>query len=129
DGAGLSLALGAILGGMLTAETESRHQVEEGMRPFREVLLGVFFVTIGMRLDLGTVAANLSLTLALTALLVVFKLILVASLARVFGAGPGAAVRTGLALAQVGEFGLVLMVLAQSVALLDRDFSQLVVAA
>jgi len=129
DRAGLSLALGAFLAGMLIAETEYRHQVEEDIRPFREVLLGLFFVTIGMRLDLGTVAANLSLTLALTALLVVFKFILVASLARLFGAGPGAAVRTGLALAQVGEFGLVLMVLAQSVALLDRDFSQLVVAA
>src|SRR5438477_5112128 len=129
DRAGLSLALGAFLAGMLIAETEYRHQVEEDIRPFREVLLGLFFVTIGMRLDLGTVAANLSLTLALTALLVVFKFILVAGLARLFGAGPGAAVRTGLALAQVGEFGLVLMVLAQSVALLDRDFSQLVVAA
>src|SRR5882672_6102350 len=127
--AGLSLALGAFLAGMLIAETEYRHQVDEDIRPFREVLLGLFFVTMGMRLDLGTVSANFSLTLALTALMVVFKFILVASLARVFGAGPGAAVRTGLALAQVGEFGLVLMVLAQSVALLDRDFSQLVVAA
>src|SRR5712691_6815971 len=127
--AGLSLALGAFLAGMLIAETEYRHQVEEDIRPFREVLLGLFFVTIGMRLDVGTVAANFPLTLALTALLVAFKFILVAGLARLFGAGPGAAVRTGLALAQVGEFGLVLMVLAQSVALLDRDFSQLIVAA
>jgi len=127
--AGLSLALGAFLAGMLIAETEYRHQVEEDIRPFREVLLGLFFVTIGMRLDLGTVAENFLLTLALTAALVVFKFILVAGLARLFGAGPGAAVRTGLALAQVGEFGLVLMVLAQSVALLDRDFSQLIVAA
>ena len=129
DRAGLSLALGAFLAGMLIAETEYRHQVEEDIRPFREVLLGLFFVTMGMRLDLGTVAANFSLTLALAALLVVFKFTLVAGLARLFGAGPGAAVRTGLALAQVGEFGLVLMVLAQSVALLDRDFSQLLVAA
>src|SRR6266446_4898228 len=127
--AGLSLALGAFLAGMLIAETEYRHQVEEDIRPFREVLLGLFFVTIGMRLDVGTVTANFSLTLALTALLIVFKFTLVAGLARLFGAGPGAAVRTGLALAQVGEFGLVLMVLAQSVSLLDRDFSQVVVAA
>jgi CPA2 family monovalent cation:H+ antiporter-2 len=121
--------LGAFLAGMLIAETEYRHQVEEDIRPFREVLLGLFFVTIGMRLDVATVTANFSLTLALTALLIVFKFTLVAGLARLFGAGPGTAVRTGLALAQVGEFGLVLMVLAQSVALLDRDFSQLVVAA
>ena len=127
--AGLSLALGAFLAGMLIAETEYRHQVDEDIRPFREVLLGLFFVTIGMRLDLGTVGANLVLTLALTALLVTFKFALAATLARAFGSPPGTALRTGLALAQGGEFSLVLIVLAQSLALLDRDLSQLVVAA
>jgi CPA2 family monovalent cation:H+ antiporter-2 len=127
--AGLSLALGAFLAGMLIAETEYRHQVDEDIRPFREVLLGLFFVTIGMRLDLGTVAANLAVTLAFTALLVIFKFALVAGLARAFGASPGAALRSGLALAQAGEFSLVLVVQAQSLALLDRDLTQLVVAA
>src|SRR5882672_2151934 len=127
--AGLSLALGAFLAGMLIAETEYRHQVDEDIRPFREILLGLFFVTIGMRLDLGTVFANLVLTLALTALLVTFKFALVTALARAFGSTPGAALRTGLALAQSGEFSLVLMVQAQSLALLDRDLSQVVVAA
>src|SRR5437899_10933306 len=129
DLAGLSLALGAFLAGMLIAETEYRHQVEEDIRPFREVLLGLFFVTMGMRLDLSTVGANLVLTLALTALLVSFKFVLVTGLARAFGSQPGAALRTGLALAQGGEFSLVLIVQAQSLALLDRDLSQLVVAA
>ena len=127
--AGLSLALGAFLAGMLIAETEYRHQVEEDIRPFREVLLGLFFVTMGMRLDLGTVAASFSLMLALTTLLIAFKFALAAGLARVFGAGPGAALRTGLALCQAGEFGLVLMVQAQSLALLAHDFSQILVAA
>ena len=127
--AGLSLALGAFLAGMLIAETEYRHQVEEDIRPFREVLLGLFFVTIGMRLDLGTVAANLAVTLGFTALLVVSKFALVAGLARIFGASPGAALRSGLALAQAGEFSLVLVVQAQSLALLDRDVTQLAVAA
>ena len=127
--AGLSLALGAFLAGMLIAETEYRHQVDEDIRPFREILLGLFFVTIGMRLDLGTVGANLVLTLALTALLVIFKFALVTALSRAFGSTPGAALRTGLALAQGGEFSLVLMVQAQSLALLDHDVSQLVVAA
>ena len=127
--AGLSFALGAFLAGMLIAETEYRHQVDEDIRPFREVLLGLFFVTIGMRLDLGTVAANAALTLAFTALLVVFKFALVTGLARAFGSTPGAALRTGLALAQAGEFSLVIVVQAQSLALLDRDLSQLVVAA
>src|SRR5262245_26051473 len=96
--AGLSLALGAFLAGMLIAETEYRHQVDEDIRPFREVLLGLFFVTIGMRLELGTVAANLALTLALAALLVVAKFVLVTGLARAFGSTPGGALRTGLAL-------------------------------
>jgi CPA2 family monovalent cation:H+ antiporter-2 len=127
--AGLSLALGAFLAGMLIAETEYRHQVEEDIRPFREVLLGLFFVTMGMRLDLSTVGANLVPTLALTALLITFKFALVAGLARAFGAAPGSALRAGLALAQGGEFSLVLMVQAQTLALLDRDLSQLVVAA
>jgi len=127
--AGLSLALGAFLAGMLIAETEYRHQVEEDIRPFREVLLGLFFVTMGMRLDVGTVGANLLLTLALTALLVTFKFALVTALARAFGSPPGTALRAGLALAQGGEFSLVLMVQAQSLALLDRDLTQVVVAA
>ena len=127
--AGLSLALGAFLAGMLIAETEYRHQVDEDIRPFREVLLGLFFVTIGMRLDLATVGANLPVALALTAFLVVFKFTLIVGLARAFGSTPGAALRVGLALAQAGEFGLVLMVQAQSLALLAPDFSQLAVAA
>ncbi|HTQ75767.1 MAG TPA: monovalent cation:proton antiporter-2 (CPA2) family protein [Burkholderiales bacterium] len=127
--AGLSLALGAFLAGMLIAETEYRHQVDEDIRPFREVLLGLFFVTIGMRLDLATVGANLPVALALTAFLVVFKFALMVGLARAFGSTPGAALRVALALAQAGEFGLVLMVQAQSLALLAPDFSQLAVAA
>ena len=127
--AGLSLALGAFLAGMLIAETEYRHQVDEDIRPFREVLLGLFFVTIGMRLDLGTIGADLGLTLLLTALLITFKFTLVTALARVFGSSPGAALRSGLALAQGGEFSFVLIVQAQSISLIDHELSQLVVAA
>jgi K+:H+ antiporter len=127
--AGLSLALGAFLAGMLIAETEYRQQVDEDIRPFREVLLGLFFVTVGMRLDLSAVAANFVLTAALTALLVLFKFALVTLLARLFGATAGSALRTGLALAQAGEFSLVLVAQAQNVALFDRDLSQLAVAA
>ena len=127
--AGLSLALGAFLAGMLIAETEYRYQVEEDIKPFRDVLLGLFFVAMGMKLDLRVVADNLLLVLVLTALPVVFKFVLVAGLSRLFGAAPGTAMRTALALAQAGEFGLVLIVQAQQFALLDRDFIQIVVAA
>jgi CPA2 family monovalent cation:H+ antiporter-2 len=110
--AGLSLALGAFLAGMLIAETEYKHQVETDIRPFHDVLLGLFFITVGMKLDAAAVLRQWPLVLALTALPVFFKFTLVTVLARIFGAGPGVALRTGLYLAQAGEFGFVLLTLA-----------------
>lgn len=110
--AGLSLALGAFVAGMLIAETEFKHQVETDIRPFHDVLLGLFFITVGMRLDAGAVLAQAPLVLALTVLPVLFKFALVTALARFFGAAPGVALRTGLYLAQAGEFGFVLLGLA-----------------
>jgi K+:H+ antiporter len=126
---GLSLALGAFLAGMLISETPYRHQVEEDIKPFREVLLGLFFVTMGMKLDVRIVAQEAPLVLVLALLPVAFKLALVAGLARVFGSGPGTALRIGLALAHAGEFGLVLIVEANEVGLLQPGFAQVVVAA
>ena len=113
DLAGLSLALGAFLAGMLVSETEYRFQVEEDIKPFRDVLLGLFFVTVGMQLDARLVLGKLGLVLLLVALLVGGKLALIALLSRAFGAGPGTALRTALALAQGGEFGFVLLAQAQ----------------
>jgi CPA2 family monovalent cation:H+ antiporter-2 len=110
--AGLSLALGAFLAGMLIAETEFKHQVETDIRPFHDVLLGLFFIAVGMRLDPVLVIARWPLILALTIAPVLFKFLLVTLLARLFGAAPGAALRTGLYLAQAGEFGFVLLSLA-----------------
>jgi monovalent cation:H+ antiporter-2, CPA2 family len=110
--AGLSLALGAFVAGMLIAETEYKHQVETDIRPFHDVLLGLFFITVGMKLDLHSVLQQWGLVLALTALPVFFKFALITGLARLFGAGPGTALRTGLYLAQAGEFGFVLLTLA-----------------
>jgi len=109
---GLSLALGAFVAGMLVAETEYRHQVAADIRPFHDVLLGLFFITIGMKLDWHHVVDHWALVAALTTLPVLFKFALVASLARWFGAQPGVALRTGLYLAQAGEFGFVLLSLA-----------------
>src|SRR5579862_1428689 len=110
--AGLSLALGAFLAGMLISETEYRYQVEEEIKPFRDVLLGLFFVTVGMMLDLRLVFERIWLVLALLVLLVAFKFALIGTLARAFGKAPGAALRTALALAQGGEFGFVLLIQA-----------------
>ncbi|CAN5715406.1 monovalent cation:proton antiporter family protein [soil metagenome] len=110
--AGLSLALGAFVAGMLVAETEFKHQVETDIRPFHDVLLGLFFITIGMKLDWRPVLDQWGLVLLLTLLPVVFKFVLVTVLARLFGSSPGVALRTALYLAQAGEFGFVLLALA-----------------
>jgi CPA2 family monovalent cation:H+ antiporter-2 len=108
---GLSLALGAFVAGMLVAETEFKHQVETDIRPFHDVLLGLFFITIGMKLDWRPVLEHWFLVLMLSALPVLAKALLVAGLARAFRATPGVAIRTGLYLAQAGEFGFVLLTL------------------
>jgi CPA2 family monovalent cation:H+ antiporter-2 len=115
--AGLSLALGAFIAGMLISETEYKYQVETDIRPFHDVLLGLFFITIGMLLDWKLVVAHLGLVLLLLTGPVLFKLALVTLLARSFGASTGVALRTGLYLAQAGEFGFVLLTLGSQNAL------------
>ena len=127
--AGLSLALGAFVAGMLISETEYRYQVEEDIKPFRDVLLGLFFVTIGMLLDLGSVIAGFGWVLLLLLILLPFKAAVVAILARWFAADWGAAIRSGLGLAQAGEFGFVLLTLAGGVNLLPAEVMQNVLAA
>ncbi|AEG94933.1 monovalent cation:proton antiporter-2 (CPA2) family protein [Ramlibacter tataouinensis] len=110
--AGLSLALGAFIAGMLISETEYKHQVETDIRPFHDVLLGLFFITIGMMLDWRLVGQRWGLVLLLLSAPLLFKLALVTLLARGFGASMGVSLRTGLYLAQAGEFGFVLLTLA-----------------
>ncbi|WP_119157519.1 monovalent cation:proton antiporter-2 (CPA2) family protein [Caldimonas tepidiphila] len=127
--AGLSLALGAFVAGMLIAETEYKHQVETDIRPFHSVLLGLFFITIGMLLDWRLVLDQWLLVLVLALLPVLFKFGLVAFLARAFGATPGVALRTGLYLAQAGEFGFVLLNLATSHGLVLPELQSPVLAA
>ncbi len=116
--AGLSLALGAFIAGMLISETEFKHQVETDIRPFHDVLLGLFFISVGMLLDWRIVLERWPLVLLLATLPVLFKLALVTGLARALGATTGVSLRTGLYLAQGGEFGFVLLMLANQSALL-----------
>jgi monovalent cation:H+ antiporter-2, CPA2 family len=127
--AGLSLALGAFLAGMLIAETEFRYEVEEDIKPFRDVLLGLFFVTVGMALDLREVAAQWGLVLALLIGPVIAKLVLIVVLSRLFGASLGTSLRTGFYLAQAGEFALVMLALAVDTQVLSPPFTQAVLAA
>ena len=127
--AGLSLALGAFVAGMLISETEYRYQVEEDIKPFRDVLLGLFFVTIGMLLDLGSVIAGFGWIVLVLLILLPFKAVVVALLARWFAGDWGVAIRSGLGLAQAGEFGFVLLTLAGGVNLLPAEVMQNVLAA
>ena len=126
--AGLSLALGAFVAGMLIAETEYKHQVETDIRPFHDVLLGLFFITIGMKLNVEAVWLEWPLVLLMTVAPVLFKFALVTALTKAFGAAPGVALRTGLYLAQAGEFGFVLLTLASEQKLLPAHLQSPVLA-
>jgi len=119
--AGLSLALGAFIAGMLISETEYKHQVETDIRPFHDVLLGLFFISIGMLLDWRLVLERWPLVLLLLIVPTIMKALLVTVLAQGLGASPGVALRTGLYLAQAGEFGFVLLTLAQKNALVPPE--------
>ena len=126
--AGLSLALGAFVAGMLISETQYKHQVEEDIKPFRDVLLGLFFITVGMLLNLRLVLEHWWLVLALVIFPVLLKFAIIAALSKAFGSSDGVAMRTGLALAQAGEFGFVLLNLASGSQLVDPFLIQLVLA-
>ncbi|MBT8520494.1 potassium transporter [Polynucleobacter paneuropaeus] len=126
---GLSLALGAFLAGILISETPFRHQVEEDIKPFRDVLLGLFFITIGMLLDFKVIQAQWALVLLLLIGPLIFKFGLIALLSRAFGSSPGISIRTGLCLAQAGEFGFVLLNQIDGLDLIDPALSQAVLAA
>ncbi|PXW29311.1 monovalent cation:proton antiporter family protein [Paraburkholderia caballeronis] len=129
DRFGLSLALGAFIAGMLIAETPYRHQVEEDIKPFRDVLLGLFFVTTGMLLDPHVIWQHPLMVFAFLVGPVVLKAVMITALTRVFGASPGVAMRTGLGLAQAGEFGFVLLNLILDKHLVDPTLLQAILAA
>ncbi len=126
---GLSLALGAFVAGMLISETEYRFQVEEDIKPFRDVLLGLFFVTIGMMLDMRIVITGFGWVLMILLILLLFKAAVVALLVRWYAKDWGMGIRTGLGLAQAGEFGFVLLTLAGGAHLLAPEVMQNVLAA
>lgn len=126
--AGLSLALGAFLAGMLISETEYRYQVEDYIKPFRDVLLGLFFVTIGMLLDARAVFANFVYVALVLAGLLAMKFLVVYWCARAFRNEKPTALRTALALAPAGEFAFVLLALAQRQSPVPPEVLQVVLA-
>jgi CPA2 family monovalent cation:H+ antiporter-2 len=107
--AGLSMALGAFIAGLLLAETEYRHEVEVTIEPFKGLFLGLFFVSVGIGLDLSVLASEPVLILGLALGFLAIKAVIVTALARIFGLKLGPALETGLLLAAGGEFAFVII--------------------
>lgn len=126
--AGLSPALGAFLAGVMLSETEFHHQVESEIRPFRDVLLGLFFVTIGMMFDLGSLPLIGAQAFLLACILMLVKLVIVALACRIGSWNLAVAFRTGLCLAHGGEFGFAILILALDEKILDPMTGQVVLA-
>jgi monovalent cation:H+ antiporter-2, CPA2 family len=127
--AGLSLALGAFLAGMMLAETEFRHQVEATIRSYREILLGLFFITVGMLLDVGLLLRQLPLVTAILLGMLLLKAAVVAVVAKPATRSWFKSVRTGVVVAQGGEFGFALLILLLRRELLDSTIVQPLLAA
>src|SRR3989338_2223859 len=122
---GLSLVFGAFLAGMMLGETEFRHQVESSMRPFRDVLLGIFFIGIGMRFDPAAIPPIWHWALLGALLIVVSKTLIVTAMMRNSGIDALVAWRTGLLLAVGGEFGLALVAIALDTGVIDAELGQI----
>jgi CPA2 family monovalent cation:H+ antiporter-2 len=124
---GLSLAFGGFLAGMMLGETEFRHQVESSVRPFRDVLLGLFFISIGMRFDPLAIPPIWHWTLLGALLILLSKVLIVAVMVRRMGVDIQVAWRTGLLLAVGGEFGLALVAIALDVGVIESQLGQIAI--
>lgn len=129
EAAGLSLALGAFLAGLLVAETEFRHQVEADLAPFRGILLSLFFMTVGMTVDFSLLATRGATLALLVAGILVLKFVTITIACRLFRLPTGVALRQGLTLAQGGEFAFILLALALTAGLIDPVTRDVVVLA
>jgi monovalent cation:H+ antiporter-2, CPA2 family len=127
--AGLSFALGAFLSGMMLAETEYRHQIEAVIRPFRDILLGLFFISVGMLLDLGLLAHELPLVTLLLLAMVPLKAAIAAVVARPFTSSRFKALRTGIVISIGGEFGVALCTILLEAGLVPEKVGEPLVVA
>lgn len=126
--AGLSMALGAFLAGMVLGESRFRHQIEADIRPFRDLLLGLFFISVGMMLDLAMLREYWARIILLGVGLLLVKGVLVAVMTRALRETRETAIRTGLALAQGGEFFFALMALAARESVVPADVASFMIA-
>ncbi|MEI6227219.1 MAG: monovalent cation:proton antiporter-2 (CPA2) family protein [Methylophilaceae bacterium] len=127
--AGLSYALGAFIAGMLISETKYRYQVESDISPFRDILLGLFFISVGMLLNLQQIFDNIGLVLLILVGFMLLKATIVALVVRLVKYETGVAIRTGLILAQAGEFSFVILALGVEQKLISGQALQLILAA
>lgn len=125
EGLGLSNTLGAFLAGVLLSETKYRYQIEADIAPFRGVLLGLFFVTVGFEIDVGLVLSNLPLVGSLVVAILALKAAVTTALSLAFGLSLSTASQTGLILSQGGEFAFVAFGLARSLGILDPATTKL----
>jgi len=125
---GISMIWGAFLAGFLLSETEYRHQVEADIRPFRGILLGLFFMTVGMSIDIALIQSELAQITLIVIGLMAGKSIVTAALCRGFGLPVGDSVRVGLLLSQGGEFGFILFLTAGALGLLTTETTQILLA-
>ncbi|MDX5299852.1 MAG: cation:proton antiporter [Gammaproteobacteria bacterium] len=126
---GLSMAFGAFLAGMVLGETEFRHQVEATIRPFRDVLLGLFFISVGMLIQPARLPDIWLESLLGASVLLLSKIVLVALIVRAVGLDLQTAVRTALVLAVGGEFGFALLAVGLEGALIDENTAQIILTA
>lgn len=126
---GLSMALGAFVAGMLLSETEYRFQVEDDIRPFRDILLGFFFITVGMKLDVQALIGGWRQVLMLLAILLILKALVVFAIAFKMRHSVGDSLKTALYLAQGGEFGFVMLAIAGQLDMVSPELEQAATAA
>lgn len=124
---GLSLAFGGFLAGMMLGETEFRHQVESSIRPFRDVLLGLFFIGIGMRFDPAAIIPNWYWIILCALLILASKTLIVYAMVRRIGVDTQVAWRSGLLLSVGGEFGLALVAIALDSTVIDTQQGQIAI--
>ena len=122
---GLSVALGAFVAGVMLADSPYRHELESDVEPFRSILLGLFFLAVGMLLDLGTIAAQPLFVVGIAVAVIAVKGLIIAGLARSFGNSWPRSVRLGLLLSQAGEFGFVLFAQAAAAQLILPEAASL----
>ena len=124
---GFSYSLGAFIAGMLIAETKYKYQIEADLVPFRDILLGVFFISVGMQVNFSSVLDNFFIIVGLTAAILAIKVVIIFSILKFFNS-TSRSFKTALTLAQVGEFSFAVLALASTNHLLSDTINQIMIS-